>query len=1211
MSKSVARLLSFAMLFAGLLFAGVVDTARAQPTAGVDTRLCIGIPTTATIATCLSSTPVATVAPYAAIFYVIDVSNALTGAPGPVNVTDTFQPGFHFGVATCTATGISPCNPFIAGVTTAITTAGIATATSPVNVNFGALPLQTNQSVQIVITGFFSVPNNGTASNSVTITGGTVSPITSGASAQVVPDLSQTNDLSIVKTVLAPPPPPIDVSNGPQTVHYRAVITNTGPAVFLGQLFTLNDELRIPLTSAPLQATFVSATCTASAGSDCLATTPILNTSPQIAGTFTFVPFLKWQYPTGSPGLLLSGGTMTFEWIVKIDRVLDCVKQQSGGDFLHNHAFFNLTATNGTTITEQNPNNNTSGSPLDTNSDVPVITGAFIVDPFCGVTIPGAPPPKLAMTKVRLPPLGTVSWPGAANYRIQLKNNGTTPITNIHLLDFMREDPGTPPHHVQLMTWNCIPAPLCVAVTPAIPPGPVQSQQFYFAAKQMWQGTIPVLGPSQTVTVNLTVSFTSPSCDSLDATQPNTNTNLARASYQANVLILGVPTLVTYHLAAAVTTPMATVPKCQFNVAKTFVGPHPVAFPKTVTYKVVFQSLEAVPRQVVVYDALRAMPANLTAGMPFTSTYSCAPVGVSGPIPSGSTSGTVVNTTLPSQGVRIFQSNGFLIFAPGATLTCTVNVTVSRPPPSDPFCLGAAPGGQLENLAYMTVSLIPNNNVFPPSGTYNGTWPLPPMQPAAGMSNWRSLTDFVPRCFNLVVNKSVAPATTWTPGGPPAVFTLSVKNVGPNPITSGPNVPVLTDIFTPPHNASSAPSTCSSGGCVFLWAPNPPLSGPTRTLTINALPANSTITTVFTVPPPFTVPAQSNAATVAMGGPNGAQLWYPKNPATLSASATIPVLPTNSLTVEKTVAAPPPPSGGLPNLTGVTFPVNVVCTPYGPSTTVTLTPTNLSQVIPNIPVGSTCHVVEQTLTSTGTCGRPLVSVALPPTYVPGQNVQILALPATPKVVVNNFLDCVQMNSLTVTKRITNQTPGIAVPPLTSFGVNVACTPFGPNTSVTLTPTNPSQVIPNIRVGSACNITEQPPPQVPGTCSPGANVPPVWLPPTFVPGQNVTIAAPPATPSVIVNNTLSCGQPTGTVVISNLPMQGGNQNTPCPQLGVVLQRANASTVPYLSIMLSNLDQQCATKGPGFKLQSITFLTCAPDPRGPGFGPNATADLTCGP
>jgi hypothetical protein len=126
-----------------------------------------------------------------------------------------------------------------------------------------------------------------------------------------------------------------------------------------------------------------------------------------------------------------------------------------------------------------------------------------------------------------------------------------------------------------------------------------------------------------------------------------------------------------------------------------------------------------------------------------------------------------------------------------------------------------------------------------------------------------------------------------------------------------------------------------------------------------------------------------------------------------------------------------------------------------------------------------------------------------------------------------------------------------------------------------------------------------PPGQQGPCNPGAQTSTVTIAPGDV--STMTIA--------FVTNKKITGD-TGPVVIPNLPMQGGNENTPCPQTGVVVTRANAPSVPYLNIMLANLDLQCATKGPGFKLLSIKFLTCRPDPRGPGFGPNATADLTCG-
>src|SRR5436190_3689858 len=100
-----------------------------------------------------------------------------------------------------------------------------------------------------------------------------------------------------------------------------------------------------------------------------------------------------------------------------------------------------------------------------------------------------------------------------------------------------------PPHSIQLINWTCAPAISCVSVTPATTTGPVQQQQYYFSAKQVWGGRIPIVMPGQTVTVNLRVRFTNPTCE--DDTQPaNTNTNIAWSSYQTIVLISGVPTLV-------------------------------------------------------------------------------------------------------------------------------------------------------------------------------------------------------------------------------------------------------------------------------------------------------------------------------------------------------------------------------------------------------------------------------------------------------------------------------------------------------------------------------------------------------------------------------------------------------------------------------------------------------------------------------------------
>jgi hypothetical protein len=220
---------------------------------------------------------------------------------------------------------------------------------------------------------------------------------------------------------------------------------------------------------------------------------------------------------------------------------------------------------------------------------------------------------------------------------------------------------------------------------------------------------------------------------------------------------------------------------------------------------------------------------------------------------------------------------------------------------------------------------------------------------------------------------------------------------------------------------------------------------------------------------------------------------------------------TGTLTLDKVVSAPP--GGSLPNLTGVVFPVNVVCNP-GPSTTVTLTAANPSQVIANIPIGSTCTITEQPLTSTGTCGRPLVSVSLPPpTYVPGQSVTIPAPPATANVTVTNVIGCVQMGSLNVEKKMTPSAAFVPIPPGVTFPVLVTCIPNGPVQTVNLTAATPNVTLPNIIAGSVCTLMELPPV---GTIPPNCH----WGPVTYPNGQSAMIPAL-STATLAAQNTMVC------------------------------------------------------------------------------------------
>ena len=110
-------------LLAGLLISGVAGMAHAQPAVGVGKALCVGEPTSASISSCLTGTPVGTVQPYQGVFYVIDLNN--TGAAGVVSVSDTFQPGFVFLNATCTVSGVLTPNPCPSLVTPAANTSNL------------------------------------------------------------------------------------------------------------------------------------------------------------------------------------------------------------------------------------------------------------------------------------------------------------------------------------------------------------------------------------------------------------------------------------------------------------------------------------------------------------------------------------------------------------------------------------------------------------------------------------------------------------------------------------------------------------------------------------------------------------------------------------------------------------------------------------------------------------------------------------------------------------------------------------------------------------------------------------------------------------------------------------------------------------------------------------------------------------------------------
>jgi hypothetical protein len=227
--------------------------------------------------------------------------------------------------------------------------------------------------------------------------------------------------------------------------------------------------------------------------------------------------------------------------------------------------------------------------------------------------------------------------------------------------------------------------------------------------------------------------------------------------------------------------------------------------------------------------------------------------------------------------------------------------------------------------------------------------------------------------------------------------------------------------------------------------------------------------------------------------------------------------PTNSLTVKRvkrTVAAPPARSRGLPRLVRFVFPVNVVCTPFGPIASVTLTAANPSRVIRNIPVGSTCNVVEPPFASARRSW--LGSVAAPPTNVPGQSVTILPPPAAPSLEVSNVFLCPTglTGSLRVTKTIVDEVGAPRqIPPGITFPVAVSCD-NGQYAGFNLTAAAPRGTAADIYLNTKCTIMELPPV---GTLPPGCSLAMVSYPS----GQSAPIITPDLTFDLSVQNTIYC------------------------------------------------------------------------------------------
>jgi Bacterial Ig domain/Domain of unknown function (DUF5979) len=1107
--RSIARHTSPYALLAILLATALAAPARAQVgSPGFPTpakSLCTGMPDVNNPTAC---TATFTPAPYVSVFYTVTLQPFST-VPQTVGLLETLPPGF-------VRVGASWK---VVGTTGPATTFTSVTLVSTVT-RLGWITLHAPQTVVCFIWGYFTnPPSQASVINHVKVADESWQPVSSEVTHNAIVTWSAPfpSDLAVTKTVT---PTSVDVSLGPQTLTYTVVMTNNGPVdVYIGPIAELFDKVRTPLNVVPIQVKVVpnSTTCTSlpPGVNDCLNLIPVNNYPPTWTTAITTpTSFVSWRFPTGSAGYIKAGTAIQLTYQVDVRRHLQlfCAR---GGEALKNEVFFGLTLVDNTTvpptsttITEANPANNTASS-----QDVAVSTGQQI-DPDCGLPDDSGPI-KLVKTQISpLPNTAIVPWNTPVTYRITMTNTDQNPIV-VRLRDRVMEWPGTPPFDVIGVTAVC--TPVCT------PPGltPPASLSGYFAQATAWDKTnltVPgaVSGTPGSVQVDITLTYKPMSCDSFAAGDDEIR-NIARAEYTFNST--------NYMTEAYFQTIMASQPACNLIVKKQVLDTDSVVFgvpltdPSALTYHLSYQN--AGTTQVTIgtlIDAVRIQESNYAASLPFTYSYTCTPSGtLTGTVPgwpiAATGSGSIVYTTLPSQGTRIIQS-GPMVFWPGATLTCDVKVSISRPASGDPNCLsGQQP--RLENLALMDVSRFYDPNLqWPPSGTYSPTTPVATSQPTS-LTNWSAVSVKLPKCYRLVVNKEVHPGMTWAPGGviPSPTYTITVLNAGDTLTGSG---LVIGDEFTGSYASLVVPMTQTStcGATFGTWSVGTP-----SVLPVNVFPANCSIYLTFTLTAALTPPPPDKICNRAFAKfvPANSTDWYANtpDPLLLESSLCLPVLATNDLTISKIFNN----NAGVQFPNGILFPAIVSCnTPAGTTMTSAVNlNASAAQVMTNVPVGSNCWVSEQWSTlpveGTGKCKPPSVPLWQAAVPSPG-SVVIAARPAQNLISVTNELDCVTppVNTLTVSKTfappsLVNQVPLGAV-----FPTQVVCPPYT-NTVANLTSPNYQQDFTNIPVGTPCTITELDPlgTDIPKWCT--------WSQ-TYPNGQRLTIPER-GTPTLVVQNALLC------------------------------------------------------------------------------------------
>ncbi len=1081
----------------------------------INKQLCLGNPASmADPGLCQESDPVPQNVP---VYYMITLTNPWLQPAQTLTLNDTIPAQF-------TASGAMFCR----------TDANVTVPYNPSMLSgvLGTINLAPGQTIHCFVAGAFT--NSGkSVKNVVQGINNANNAYSADVTVQVPPVSPIAANLKLTKTVQ---PGSIDVSSGPQLVTYTIKILNQGPgAVDVGPWFVLHDTMSLLPTSVPLNVKFSSASCavtpnTSSPPTDCLDPAgPQFgsNGGNLFVGTMNQHAYFDWGFANGQ-GHIGAGETITLTIEVSISAIddLDCVREPTGNG-LANKAFFTLIDDKGkTALADANLSDNSATANL-------------------AVTVPYSTVSKncvtgqLEITKLQMSPPATaiVGWGPPVSYQITVKNVSlpaqTITIKKHDLQDTVTEGIDTPPFTRNHVSTSCnaglSTALLCKDFTPAgnnINVQPQHRYTYYGENDLAWDSDEKIeLQSGQQIVFDTTFTYEAPDCETVPAAPKRPIINTALVHYEAQIFgsPKGSPKIPQDQIASAVTL-MKEQPPCKFRVTKELDSGGPnIKFGTPLVYQVTFTNPGAKRNIGTLLDAARIEAPGYAIKLPFTSSWNCATTaGITGPyVPVGSSSGGAVKyvgSAVQGAPAAISTIGQNISFDQGATITCTITITLSRPATDDPFC--TADTVNFENVAMMDVTSPFNTNITWPPALGNQSSSL--VNPVPQNRNWASVRTPLPKCWDAHVNKTATVAgllpgsAPWTYAGNPnpVLYTIGVTNdgqgaaaLGTNPQVPGSGWIVQDKLQLPYTNMTQNFLNCAPPA---LWCHQTP-ADPRGEIGIKQLNSGVTGNWNLTRPGANVIAGKdiTNCVWIRPVGVQAGPGYYfhdaaaapsfncnppasataqpcPVYASNLFACVTVPVFEVTKISVRKRVI-----DQTTANVTVASgFGIQVSCSPYGIPTnagasfylgTNSTGYSSYHTVFP-VPIGGVCTVTEPgnpippaISQKCGGAANVIVSTAITP-------LPAVLNPVDNLVTVTNTYSCKGMAQLEVIKQLNTLLTAVPVTwPQITWGISANCTPA---TSTVLPPITTSAFtsaqitgsnIVTAPVGANCVVSELTPP----------------------------------------------------------------------------------------------------------------------------------------